>query len=262
MEGNEIEWISRFLEFFAWAFGLAVGALVRLWRQLVKLQSEYPQLFSPQTLFGLIGSGIGIWKYWEGREVNLFRKFERMIEGHEAQLVKARTDLLDVMNRPGPGLRIQPSVFVEKGLKLVLARRRLHRAFSLPLLAQSIDEKLKSARGTSDRKVSAHQRRLSFFWEEIASARLIQGALAAGRAAAKGRKDHERQELNLEALDHFQAVLALPGHNQDLAALELIAHQHRVMDSQSQSAINAYLFWKDRMRHQLVMLCLHERSAA
>ena len=164
-----------------------------------------------------------------------------MIEGHEAQLVKARTDLLDVMIRPGPGLPSAPSIFVEKALKVVLARRRLHRAFSLLPFAQSIDHKLTSARGTSERKISAHQRRLSFFREEIASARLIQGALAAGRAAAKGREEHERQDWNLEALDHFREVLALPGHNQDLAALELIAHQLKAQDGQSQSAINAYL---------------------
>ena len=47
-----------------------------------------------------------MWKYWDGREVYLFRKFQRMIEGLETKLVKARTDVLDVMTRPGSGLLI------------------------------------------------------------------------------------------------------------------------------------------------------------
>ena len=51
MEGNEVEWIGRLFEFFAWLFDLAGGVLGRLWRQLVKLQSEHPQrLESPDAL--------------------------------------------------------------------------------------------------------------------------------------------------------------------------------------------------------------------
>jgi hypothetical protein len=60
------------------------------------------------------GWASAIWKYWEGREENLFRKFERMIEGLEAQLVKARTDVLDVITRPGPGLLIRPPIFAAR----------------------------------------------------------------------------------------------------------------------------------------------------
>ena len=70
------------------------------------------------------------------------------------------------------------------------------------------------------------------------SARLIQGALAAGRAA-KTQEEHA-QRLDQEALDHFRAVLGIPGHEDDLGALELIAHQLARLDPRSQSALNAY----------------------
>jgi hypothetical protein len=101
------EWIARAFDFLTLVAGLAEAALGNLWRQLVALQAQYPQLLSMQTLFGLVGSGVGIWKWWEGREANLFRRFENMIERQEARLVKACSDLLDVINRPGPGLLIK-----------------------------------------------------------------------------------------------------------------------------------------------------------
>ena len=58
--------------------------------------------------------------------------------------------------------------------------------------------------------------------------------------AAKSPEEHERQRLDQEALDHFRAVLAIPGHREDLAAFELIAHQLRRLDGQSQAAVDAY----------------------
>ena len=217
-----------------------VRRLVSLWRHCIELQSQYPQLLSVQTVFGLVGTVLGIWKWWESREVNLFRRFETMIEGQEAQLVRARSDLLDVMNRPGPGLLIRPPVFTEKALRYVLARRRWHTSFlALPPVANAVEQKLAGAISTCDRKVSAHLDRLAYFRQQIASARLIHGAFAAGRAA-RAAEDHEQQRLDQEALDHFRAVLALPGHKEDLASLECIAHQLSRLDGQSQSAVNAY----------------------
>ena len=239
MAVSGIEWIVRALDFFTWIVGLAGAALGSLWGQLVALQAQYPQLLSTQTLFGLVGSGVGVWKWWEGREANLFRRFEAMIERQEARLVKACSDLLDVINRPGPGLLIRVPIFVERSLRLVLARRKWHPASLWPL-PQATDRRLEIAISTCDRKVSAHLDRLTLFRKQIASARLLQGALAAGRAAG-AREEHESQRLDQEALDHFRAVLALPGHKEDLQALELMAHQLARLDGQSQSAANAYL---------------------
>ena len=115
--------------------------LSRLGSLLGELQARYPQLFSPQTLFGLVGTTIAIWKWWEAREANLFQKFEAMIERNEAQLVKARNDLLDVVVRPGPGMRIRLPLFAEKALRLVLMRRRWHPSSLFPL-GQKIDRRL------------------------------------------------------------------------------------------------------------------------
>jgi hypothetical protein len=65
------------------------------------------------TLDGLLGWGLGVWKWWESRESNLFRRFEEMMERQEARLVKACSDPLDIMRRPGPGLLIGTPLFVE-----------------------------------------------------------------------------------------------------------------------------------------------------
>jgi hypothetical protein len=239
MELAGIGWADQSFEFFTWIGNVAWQASVRLVRWVAQFQAQYPQLLSPQTLFGLIGFIIGVWKWWEGREARLFRRFEQMIERQEARLVKARSDLLDVINRPGPGLLIRAPIFAEKSVRAILARRKWHSAFSLLPVAQTVDRQLESAIRTCDRKVSAHLDRLAFFRQQIASARLIQGALAAARAA-RVSEDHQSQRLDQEALDHFRSVLALPGHKEDLAALELIAHQLRRLDGQSQAAIGGY----------------------
>jgi hypothetical protein len=169
---------------------------------------------------------------------SLFKRFEKMIERNEAQLVKARSDLLDVINRPGPGLLFQPPIFIEKPLKRVLACHKWHSALASPFF-KPVDHRLESAIRRCNRKVSAHLNRVALFREQIASAQLIQGALAAGRAA-KSREEHVRQRLDQEALDHFRAVRAIPGHQEDLAALELMSHQLARSDRRNQSAINAY----------------------
>lgn len=235
------------LSFVSGTLGFAGAALVGVWRRLVDLQSRYPHLLNPQNLFGLIGFVFAIWKWWESREARLFRRFESMIERQEAQLVKARLDLLDTINRPGPGLLIKAPVFAEKAVQRVLSRRGWNSAFAMLPRARGLDHSLDDAINTCIRKASAHLRRLAFFREQVASARLIQGALAAERAA-RASEEYEGQRLDQEALDHFRAVLALPGHKEDLAALELIAHQLRRQELQNpqrkglqdQSVIDAY----------------------
>jgi hypothetical protein len=233
-----LEWLEGVWAFLSRALAVATTevSLIRNW--LVDLQSQYPQLFSPQTLFGLIGTGLAVWRWWEGREANLYRRFERMIERNEAELVKARSDLIDVVKRPGPGLLVRPPLFAERPLRQVLSRRRWHPS-SLVRIGQATDRRLESAIRTCDRKVSAHQDRLGFFRQQIASARLIQGAIAAARAAWS-QEEHRQQRLDQEALDHFRAVLALPGHQEDVAALELVAHQLARLDGPSQSTVDAY----------------------
>jgi hypothetical protein len=239
MDSIGTEWIDRVWIVVFWAIAAAMSAVAALSDWLVELQSRYPQLLSPQTLFGLVGTGLAVWRWWEGREANLYRRFERMIERDEAELVKARSDLLDVVNRPGPGLLIRPPVFAERPLRQVLSRRKWHPS-SFARVGQATDRRLESAIRTCDRKVSAHLDRLGFFRQQIGSARIIQGAIAAVRAA-RSHEEHKQQRLDQEALDHFRAVLALPGHQEDVAALELVAHQLALLDGASQSTIDAYL---------------------
>lgn len=96
MDPIDLGWFARLGEYLAPIMDALWLVPSRLGPWLSELQTKYPQIFSPQTLFGLIGTTIAIWKWWEAREANLFRKFEEMISRNEAQLVKARNDLLDV----------------------------------------------------------------------------------------------------------------------------------------------------------------------
>jgi hypothetical protein len=195
------------------------------------------QLLTLQNMISLVTAGFAVWKWWEAREANLYLRFERMISRYEHQLVGARSDLLDVMIRPGPGILIRTPLFLTWKLRAVLHRRRWHPSSLWPI-GQMVDRRLASALRTCDRKVSAHNGRLSYFREQVATVRLVQGALAAGRAAS-AREEHERQRLDQEALDRFRNVLAIQGHQEDLAARELIAHQLARLD-QTQLADSTY----------------------
>jgi hypothetical protein len=243
MEIIGIAWVESGLGLFSWLASLIWQALADCWELLVRLHGRYPEVLSPQNLFGLLGFVFAIWKWWEAREARLFRRFERMIERQEAELIKARSNILDIMNRPGPGLLISVPLFAEPPLRSILARRRWSRVFSILPDVQPIDRSLEKAITTCQIKMAAHLTRLAFFRKQVASALLIQGALAAARAA-RASEEHQSQRLDQEALDHFRAVLALPGHKEDLDALELVAHQLRRQDLQgdlqSQGAVDAY----------------------
>lgn len=245
MDPSDFGWLLRIAEFLNPLLDALWAMLSWLGRRLSDLQARYPQLFSPQTLFGLLGTAIAVWKWWEAREANLFRKFEEMIARDEAQLVKARNDLLDVMLRPGPGVHIRPPLFAEKTLRLVLLRRNWHPS-TLVRVSSKINHRLDRAVETSNRKVFAHQARLSFYRQEIAAARLVQGAIAASRAAT-AIELHEKQQAGQEAIDRFNAVLALPGHEHDPTALELVAHQLAHTDSRAIAAINAHITTKNTL---------------
>lgn len=220
-------------------FKLGQIAALSVWQRLVDLQAAYPQIISVQSGVGVFGTAFAVWRWWEAREANLFARFEAMIERSEDRLVKARNDLLDVMIRPGPGILIRAPVFVEVTLRRVLRRRRWTTPFSRLRPAEAITGDLAKAITTCDHKIRAHLLRLSLFREQVASARLIMGALAAGRAQ-HAREMHEWQRLDQQALDCYRAVLAIPEHENDPAALELIAHQLRRLDGASQSTISSY----------------------
>ena len=218
MEGIEsVGWFSAFLSWIA---------------------EKVSGLLTVQNAISVLTGSYAIYKGWEAREANLYLRFERMISKYEHQLLRARTDLIEVMTRPGPGVLIRTPLFLTWKLRAVLSRHRWHPASLWPL-GQRVDRRLAKALLTCNRKVSAHIGRLSYFREQVASAKLIQGSLAAARAANCGEL-HERQRLDAEALDHFRSVLAIPGHQDDLGALELISHQLARIDPQSELAISSY----------------------
>lgn len=242
-----IDWLLWLEELLKNAAVFGRDWLIGLWNVLVELQARYPQLLSPQTLFGVLGSGIGVWRWWEGREKNLYRRFEAMIARQETRLVKAGSDLVDLINRPGPGLLVRVPAFAEKPLRKVLARRGWSGVLSMLGGGHSVDRRLAAAIVTCERKVDAHIARLSFFRQQMASAYLIEGSLAAARAA-RSTEEHQRQMLDQESLDRFRGVLAIPGHNRDVSALEFIARQLFRLDWQSQSAVDAYSTAHDALK--------------
>ena len=235
MDGVEsVGWFSAFFAGIIDQFGRAVR---ELWH-----------LVTIQNVATLVSVGIATWKWWEAREANLYLRFERMISKYEHQLLKARSDLLDVMSRPGPGVLIRTPLFMTWKLRAVLKRHKWHPSSLWPI-GRTVDRRLEQALRTCNRKVSAHLGRLSYFREQVASARLIQGSIAAARAVSSSEL-HERQQLNGEALDHFRAVLAIPGHQDDLGALELISHQLARVDQQSQLAVSSYARMIDILQQQ------------
>ena len=59
MEFGASAWADGALGFVSWIIGLLSTALIGVVRRFLELRAKYPELLSPQTLFGLIGTGSG-----------------------------------------------------------------------------------------------------------------------------------------------------------------------------------------------------------
>jgi len=172
-----------------------------------------------QALVGLLGFSFGFWRWWRDRERILHERLDKYIKESDGRLETAQQDLLEAVQRPGPGLRFATPLFAEPDLTVVLRERRWDRAPLAVTVARSADAQLSNAISGISRRVEAAAKATASLQKQLAAAHTLRGAIAASVA-----KNPSQSEF---ALSCFRNALRIPQQKPLVFAKELEAHQLR-----------------------------------
>ena len=182
---------------------------------------ELWQLIQPhlQWIGFIFGAAMAFWRWWDGREAVLYRRANRRLGERGNQIRVACKHALDLILRPSPGEMPTQPLFVAPPLRDVLARDGWRPLLSISDTLTYASGKLHEAHGILAEKYRTLRQQKSFIVEQRFSAFLLEGAIAAARAA-DARVVPERNRKNNEALKFFEAALNVDSKSSDLLALE------------------------------------------
>jgi tetratricopeptide (TPR) repeat protein len=182
---------------------------------------EIWQLIQPhlQWIGFIFGAAMAFLRWWDGREAVLYRRANRRLGERGNQVRTACKHALDLILRPSPGEMPTQPLFVAPPLRDVLARDGWQPLLSISDTLTYASGKLHEAHGILAEKYRTLRQQKSFIVEQRFSAFLLEGAIAAARAA-EARVVHERNRKNNEALKFFEAALNVDSKSSDLLALE------------------------------------------
>lgn len=172
-----------------------------------------------QTVVGLLGFSFGFWRWWRYREVILHKRLEQYIADSDQRLETAQEDLLEAIQRPGPGLRFAAPLFADADLTCVLRERRWDRTPLAITVARSADSQLATAIDRITRRIEATAKANTSLQKQLAAAHTLRGAIAAAV-----QKTPSQAEF---ALSCFRNALRIPHQRISIFAKELEAHQLR-----------------------------------
>ena len=158
-------------------------------------------------------------RWWDGREAVLYRRAIRRLGERGNQIRVACKHALDLILRPSPGEMPTQPLFVAPPLRDVLARDGWRPFLSISDTLTYANGKLHEAHTILAEKYRTLRQQKSFIVEQRFSAFLLEGAIAAARAA-EAKAVHERNRRNNEALKFFEAALNVDSKSSDLLALE------------------------------------------
>ncbi len=72
------------------------------------------------VIFGFFGFVFGVWKWWHYRDKILHQRFESYLRASERHLQHTRSDIIERIQRPGPGHAKSEPLFVDDDLCAVL----------------------------------------------------------------------------------------------------------------------------------------------
>ncbi len=174
-----------------------------------------------QSIVGLIGVSFGFWRWWRYREHILHKRLAEYLRENDARLVTGTSDLIALIQRPAPGQQFKDPLFIDSDLRVVLRERNWDKPALALGVAASSDWQLARATEAINRRLSTAQAMVASLNSQLFNAHSIRGAIAALR-----RGDRDPKASN-DALSHFKAALAIPGHDRNLTVRELEAHQMR-----------------------------------
>jgi hypothetical protein len=179
-----------------------------------------------EKLFGLAGFSFGVWRWWYTRERVLHKRLQEYIVEQDRRLGQARADVLEAIYRPGSKQQFADPLFAVRPLRRILRRRRWNSLFVLRSIETSAERNLKKALEDIERRYGIAVAALTSLRAQMASAHLLQGAIAAARAS-QSRNLAQRMYSDDKALTCFRTVLQVHDYERDVQAKEYEAHQLR-----------------------------------
>lgn len=179
-----------------------------------------------QLLVGFMGVSFGVWKWLTYRETILHKRLAEYLDEQDGRLLHARNDLLQAIERPGPGRAYADPIFSDSRLRAVLRERRWDFSTFGGQIVRSVNGDIDKALEHIENRIETAEAVLKSFREQRSTAHLIKGAVAAAESknALTGAAAIERDS---SALIHFRTAMQVPGHARDTYAKEFEAHQLR-----------------------------------
>lgn len=179
-----------------------------------------------QAIVGLLGISFGVYKWWRYREHILHKRLKEYLEESDKRLREGEHYVLDALRRPGPAYPITVPLFANTSLRSVLRERNWDRTTLAFNVETSCDGQLMDAIQSIQRKIETAENQIKSLKQQYATAHILRGAIAASVAERAPDKATERNNL---ALTSFRTALQMKGHQADIVAKELEAHQLRKM---------------------------------
>jgi hypothetical protein len=189
-----------------------------------------------QAIFGAAGLAFGIWRWWRYREQILHKRLAEYLHESDSRLKDGQRYVLDALQRPGPGQTFRLPLFASEQLRSVLRERNWDKSATALQVASSAEWQLSQALETIQRQMISAEDAITSLRQQYATAHVLRGAIASSMAK---RNPSEAGQKNSFALTEFRTVLQTPGHEADLIAKELEAHQLRKL-GQLQHSLETY----------------------
>jgi tetratricopeptide (TPR) repeat protein len=185
-----------------------------------------PIIWVAGSVLALVPGTFAIYKWLYYRRSRLPQRFEEMLLQEERRLKNARLVLLERIQRPESIKPFKAPIFVVPSLAKALRALNWMSWWNSKSLDVA-DQNLKSALSEIELRLQkwddnrAHQR------EQLATALLLRGAIAAARAEKDRAEGMDGDARNREALSLFSKALEIDPT--DIEAMEYAAHQHRML---------------------------------
>jgi hypothetical protein len=226
MSGNEFAAtvLSRLVAHIGDHAAGVVGWLALMWRD------------HGDKLIALAGVAFGAWRWWRYREQILHKRLDEYLRESDGRLADGQAYVLEAIQRPGPGRPFKLPLFASLQLRSVLREHRWNTLAVAANVAGSADWQLRSAMDKIRDQLETMEQTASSLHRQLATAYILRGAIASSTPLRLWTDDASR---NAFALTSFRAALQIPGHESDVVAKELEAHQLRKL-GQWQAALIAY----------------------
>jgi tetratricopeptide (TPR) repeat protein len=197
-----------------------------------------PAIWLVGSVLALVPGSYAIYKWWHFRDSRLPMRLNEMLARDESRLrPDARFALLQAAKSPSAKrVSVTPPIFAAPALKSTI-RNLNWSGWRNPFPFATAERELEVALNEIEKQLAFGERSRENSRKQQAVAYIVKGAIAAARAGQPGITSESAEQCNRAALYDFSRALEID--NDDVEALEYLAHQQRVL-GQDGPALSSY----------------------